>query len=197
MHELIEKRLKAAKVCLIATIVLGVAFLGAIALISVLMEDLGPEVCVPVVMIFGWGFFICLIVYFTKYFAFTRSVRRLSDLGLEHIADDVNLERPTLFRSKIYCGEKAFFCKKPYVILPYGDVLWAYLYERRVYGIPVEKSVILFTRYGKKFQINAHPDEFKWMLERYIIPQSPELILGYGGLQAQRYKQLKQAYKEK
>jgi len=64
------------------------------------------------------------------------------------------------------------------------------LYERRAYGIAVEKAVIVYTKDGKKFSLNSNADEFQWLMENYIVKHSPNLIIGYGAEQKARYKQL-------
>ena len=65
-----------------------------------------------------------------------------------------------------------------------------HLYERRAYGIAVEKAVIVYTKDGQKFILNSNADEFKWLLENYIAPNSPNIVIGYGAEQKARYRQL-------
>ena len=134
------------------------------------------------------------VVYLASFMLFTSNVKWLKEKGIEDVADDIILERPTLPRSKIYCGQKALFCKKPCAIIPYAEIAWVHLYERRAYGIAVEKAVIVYTKDGKRFSLNSNADEFRWLLENYIIKKCPNIIIGYGAEQKALYKQLNPQY---
>lgn len=125
------------------------------------------------------------------------NLKWLKEKGIEHIADDISLEQPTLPRSKIYCGRQSFFCKKPCAIIPYSEVAWVYLYERKFYGIiTMEKSVIIYTKDGKRFAVSWRDDEFKWLLENFIIRYSPNVVLGFGAEQKKRYRELNPSHSE-
>ena len=186
MEQFIEKRIRSAKVFRISLFVIAVLWIGSFFV----MPHLEFEVSYPLVMLLTTAVITCGIIYLVSYMPFMSSVKRLRSQGLEHIGDDIILERPTLPRSKIYCGQRAFFCKKPYAIIPYSDIAWTYYYERRSNGFVVEKAFILHMKDGKKFSLNAHPDEFQWLLQNYIIEQAPNIVIGYGAEQKARYKQL-------
>lgn len=186
MRELIEKKFHSAKVFRIILLLLLLLSIGTFVAMGFAehMEPLiGPA------MLFLNAFWISGVVYYAKFYPILSSVKWLAQIGLPNVADDIILEQPTLPQSKIFCGYYALFSKKTCVIIPYGQIAWAHLYERRTYGITVEKAVILYTKDGKKFSLNADVDEFKWLLENYIIPQSPNIILGYGAEQKKRFKQ--------
>ncbi len=194
MSELIEKKIKSAKVfriCLIALLVLAV---GSFVVMGFLDNI---EVVITPAMLFMNAFWISGVVYYASIHPFMSSIKWLESMGLQNVADDILLDRPTLPRSKIYCGQQALFCKKPCAIIPYAQIAWVHLYESRAYGIAVEKAVIIYTKAGKKFALNSNVDEFKWLLENYIIVHSPSVIIGYGAEQKARYKQLMQANKQK
>lgn len=187
MCELIEKKMRTARILRIALPVLAALWVCSL----IMMSKLEFAVGYPLVMLLMTGLIVCGIVYLTGYMPLVSSVKWLEKKDLSDVANDISLEKPALQRSKIYCGQKAFFCKKPCTIIPYREVAWVYLYERRLYGvIAVEKAVVIFTRDGKKFSLNANADEFKWLLESHIIPHSPDVVLGYGVEQERRYKQL-------
>lgn len=186
MSQFIEKKRKEAKVLKIILPILTAMWFGSFFLIN----NLEFAVAYPIVMLLGVAFLTCVIIYFASYMPFLSGVKWLEERGLEGVADDIILEKPTLPRSKIYCGQRALFSKKPYAIIPYSEIAWVYLYERRTNGILVEKAFILYTKDGKKFTLNAHEDEFKWLLENYIIPNSPNVVIGYGAKQKAQYKQL-------
>ena len=187
MSEFIEKKLKSAMVFRIYLFVLLILTIGAVAS-SGFVDEI--EIVIAPIILSGNALWISVVVYITSFLPFTSSVKWLKGKGLENVAEDIILERPTLPRSKIYCGQRALFCKKPYAIIPYAEIAWVYLYERRSYGIVVEKAVIVYTKDGKKFALNANTDEFQWLLQNYIVKNSPNIIIGYGAEQKARYKQL-------
>lgn len=186
MSEFIEKKIRSAKVFRIILLVITVLWLGSFFV----MPYLEFGVSYPLVMLLTTSVITCGIIYLVSYMPFVSSVNWLKSKGMENVADDIVLERPTLPRSKIYCGQRALFSKKPCAIIPYSEIAWVHLYERRAYGIAVEKAVIVYTKDGRKFSLNSNADEFKWLLENYIIPNSPNIIIGYGAEQKARYTQL-------
>ena len=185
MSAFLEKKIKSAKVFRISLLVIAVLWIGSF----LVMPHLEFEVYYPMVMLLTTAVIICGIVYLASYMPFVSSVKWLENKGLENVTDDIILDRPTLPRSKIYCGQRALFSKKPCAIIPYAQIAWVYLYERRAYGIAVEKAVIIYTKDGKKFALNSNADEFRWLLENYIIVHSPDIVIGYGAEQKARYKQ--------
>ncbi len=187
MHEFIEKKIGSAKVFRIYLLVLLILTVCAFVSLG-FIEDI--EIVIAPIMLLINALWISGVVYLTSFMPFTSSVKWLKSKGMENVADDIILKRPTLPRSKIYCGQRALFSKKPYAIIPYSEIAWVHLYERRAYGIAVEKAVIVYTKDGKKFSLNSNSDEFKWLLENYIIANSPNIIIGYGAEQKARYKQL-------
>lgn len=187
MSEFIEKKLRTAKTFRIYLLVLLIVTIGSFVSMG-FIDDV--ETVIAPIMLSTSALWISGVIYLVSYMPFTSIVKWLKSKGMENVADDIVLERPTLPRSKIYCGQRALFSKKPCAIIPYAEIAWVHLYERRVYGIAVEKAVIVYTKDGKKFSLNSNVDEFKWLLENYIIPNSPNIIIGYGAEQKARYKQL-------
>lgn len=185
MRDLIEKKLTTARILLIFVLLSAALFIGSMVLLAFLpISAVAPVIFLSCLLLYVIG-----LIYLIGYLPFVRSVKWLRQKGLEDVADDINSDKPTLPRSRIFCGQKALFSKKPHVILPYSQIAWVYLYERRSYGIVVEKAVIVFTKDGRKYSLNADAEEFKWMLKLYIIPNAPGVILGYGAEQKHLYKQ--------
>ena len=123
------------------------------------------------------------------------SIKRLEKKGLLHVADDINPDTPTLPLSKIHCGQQALYSKKPCLILAYSEIAWVHLFEQRMYGIPVERAVIVHTNDGKKYSLKANEEEFKWLLGNCVLPVCPQVLLGYGPEQQMKYKLLVKEYK--
>lgn len=101
---------------------------------------------------------------------------------------DINPEKLTLPRSKICCGQRAFLCKKPLVVIPYGEIAWVYTYEQGSEDIVV-KTIVVYTKDGRKFSLNSDEYEFKWLLDNYIVNHSLDVIRGCGG-EKKEYLQL-------
>ena len=188
MAEYVKKKIGSAKILRIVLIVLAVASVGSFIASGVAdeMETLGY---VPMAVV--WILLICGLVYYISFSSFMSSMKLLRENGIATVADDINLSNPTLPKSKIYCGENALFCKKPCAVIPYAEIAWIYLYERKAYGIvTVEKAVIVYTKDGRKYSLRSDVNEFQWLLENYIVKHSPDVVIGYGAEQKARYKQL-------
>ena len=194
MREFIEKKTGSAKVFRVVLLVITLLWVCSFFLTPFLEF----AVYYPVVMLLTLAVITCWIIYIVAWMPIVRSVKWLRGKGMENVADDIALDAPTLPRSKIYCGQRALLCKKPCTVIPYSEIAWVHLYERKLYGIiTVEKAIIVYTNDGKKFSLNSDVDEFKWLLENYIIPNSPNIIVGYGNAQKARYKQLTQSQRIK
>ena len=192
MQEFIDKKLKRAKVFRICLWVLLALFPFSIAALIVWgMAAYGWFSLLLMALVIG------IPVYFAKCHPFTVCIKGLQEKGQETIADDIIPEETTYGRSKICCGKKAMLCKKPLLLLAYKEIAWVYLYERRVNFITVEKAVIIHTKDGRKCSIQADAEEFKWLMERYVLPHNPRLIVGYGRDQEEAYLAMNPMAKEK
>lgn len=142
-----------------------------------------------VTLILGsWG--MVLIRYLAVVLPFVRSVKHLEQLGLREAAENIPLANPTLPRSKIYCGEKAFYTKKDNRIILYSEIAWVYIYERTTYGITVEKTAIFRMKNGKQYSLQITTDDLSWLLNTIIAPNSPQLLVGYKAEHKARYEQM-------
>ncbi len=184
--ELIAKKSKSLKIFL----VFFVFFIALFFVLLFMLPSFETETMITPLMITVWTNIIFVVVYFAAFHPFKVSMSLLKQKGIEHIADDINLQQPTLPSSKIYCGQYALFCKKPFIIIPYSEMAWVYLYERKTYGITVEKAIIVHTKTGKRFALKSNVDEFQWLLQNFVAAQSPNIIIGYGKQQKKRYLEL-------
>lgn len=197
MRELLEKKKNAAK---IFTAVLGLCTaLTFLFIVLSLSESLAEETKDSLFLVGLLSLYTTLILYIiwvVKYIGVFSIEKRLKKRELEHTMDDINLAQPVLPKSKIYCGSKALFSKKPFTILPYSEIAWVYIEVRKLYGlIPIAKSTNILTADGKRFILKADVDEFKWLLENHLVRMNPNMIIGFGEQQKQRYKAVKAAYK--
>ena len=79
----------------------------------------------------------------------------------------------------MYCGQTALLSKKPWVIIPYSEISWVYVPLDE--AISLTLHVLVYTRDNKCFHLSYHPDEFKWLLENYILKHAPDVLLGPRG----------------
>ncbi|MBQ4067613.1 MAG: hypothetical protein IJD22_08215 [Clostridia bacterium] len=183
MREFIEKKIQTEKIMRFVLIALAVT---AMAVITI-----GASTDNSSLLAIG---FICFVpvwiiaaIYFSRVLPFRLCISRLRKNGVEYVTDDININTAAVPKSKIYCGSLAFYSKKANVIIPYSDVLWAHMYEQRVNGITVEKSCIFYCKGGKKYAVPSTPEEAQWLISQYIIYHSPDLIIGYGKEQQEKY----------
>ena len=179
MRDIIDKKLRRGKIYLFAAI----AFSVAIPLFA-FFDDL--SVFAPAAII---GITACFFVYFRYYRQFAKNMNWLNKRFMEIVADDISLERPTLPRSVIYCGQKAFYSDKYNLIIPYEDIIWIYGFIQILYFIPIRKFYVIRTLDGKKFKLRANSDEVTWLIGNRIIQHSPFLIVGHGKEQERRFEQ--------
>ncbi|MBO5869116.1 MAG: hypothetical protein J6Q89_00045 [Clostridia bacterium] len=122
------------------------------------------------------GFFMSatfLGIYFVKYFWYGHTFKLLKKSGLEHYLDDIDLTAPPTFEpSKIYCGENAFFCKKTGSVVAYDQFAWIY----SIGGHLGEHTIRL--KNGKKAYIMIHDQELNALLNFFVLPKNPKLIVG-------------------
>ncbi len=191
MRELLERKLKIAKaiyICFFVAAAASIVFLLLFLAVEKDVFEILTFLSFMAALVFG-------LTYEITYSPLVGNLKWLKKMNLEGVGDDISLERPTLPRSKIYCGSRALFCKKPYALLPYSLIAWVYLYERRVNGILVERALIVYTVDGKKHTLKPHKHEAGWLVENCICLNSPNVLLGYNAEQKAKYKQIKQAYK--
>ena len=166
-----------------AAIVTVIAFVLSFLAIS----SLGSK-ALGLLFLSGLATWISCIVYFAKYFPLTRNLRWLESKGMTGVTQDIDWENPMSAKSKIRCGSQALACTNPCVAIPYSEIAWIYLHKSTMYGaITVEQSTIICCKDGTKYNIAMTPEEGKWLLDRYIIPQSPQVVIGYGEEQKAQY----------
>lgn len=185
MSEFVQKKLMLAKICRIILWTALISLIGWPFALSYLESDLyGALFFLSLMFVAGIGLF-----YWAVYTPFIRSVKWLKRNGMEHIADDIILDKPALPKSKIYCGQKALFSKKSGVILPYTEFAWMHLYEHHN-GYVYEKIMVVHTKDGSEFLLQLERDEFSWLLEKYILQNSPDVVAGSGPEARAKYTQL-------
>ena len=136
------------------------------------------------------------VPYVDRYVPFLINRKWLKRMKLLNIADDMMLAEPTLPKSKIYCEKNVIFCEKFGVVIPFEQIAWGYIYQRRVNGINVDKPINLHTKSGKRIPVYAHKKELEILL-LCIVKNAPNAIFGYGKEQKKLYKSLLDGYKQK
>lgn len=193
MREFFEKRKKLLVILSSITVLFLILTIVFIALASKAEDDNVYLLYILISMYVALGFFIATVV---KCNGVIFTDRYLKKRGLEHVLNDINLAQPNLPKSKIYCGSMAFFSKKPFSVVPYNDIAWIYVTNQKLYGVvTISKTTNIYMTNGKHLVLTCDVDEFRWFLENYLMRVNPNIILGYGVQQKQRYKAVKDAYK--
>ena len=190
MRELLVKKEKKAKT-LKKCMAIGALLL---ALLSITMGALDVVVSVVILNVVAWFILINVIIYLRSCYSINRSLKLLKQVDMLDAADDINVDDIKLPESKICCGSRAFYSKRNGAIIPYSEVAWVYLRIDKVNGITVSKSVVVFTKTVMQFTLSADKDEFNWLLRNYIIPNSPDVLVGFN---KENKKQYKIRYKKK
>ncbi len=155
------------RIFLAAAIIAALAFIGGIFAFSQAQDT--------AVTIIFLGFFVSItffIIYFVKFFWFGHTFRFFQETGREQDLDDIELTVPTLKRAQIYCGKKAFFCKRTGSVVAYDQLAWIY----SIGGSLGEYTIRL--KNGKRAYviIDSHA-EMLTLLNNYVAPNNPNTII--------------------
>lgn len=131
-----------------------------------------PDLAGPLALLSFWLSITFFITYFVKFFWFGHTFKILKESGYEHYLDDIDLTTPTFTQAKIYCGKKAFFCKRTGSVVAYDQFAWIYNI-----GSHLGEHTIRFKN-GKKAYIMIEEFELRTLLNNYISPVNPKIIEG-------------------
>lgn len=131
-----------------------------------------PDLAGPLAFLSFWVSITFFITYFVKFFWFGHTFKILKKSGNEHYLDDIDLNTLTFAKSKIYCGKKAFFCKRTGSVVAYDQFAWIYNI-----GGHLGEHTIRFKN-GKKAYIMIEEFELRTLLNNYISPVNSKIIEG-------------------
>ena len=178
MQDLISKRIKSTNVFR--------GFITALVIILFVFPLLSPTlIAIPMILLIVLG-----AIYVGTYRPFMVSLKLIKREGLEEAVNDIPLSQPSFPKSNIYCGKAAFFCKKPYTIIPYSEIAWVYIQKtitRGYGGYSEQKSLVIRTKSKRKFNLLIDMDEFPAFFQLCILPNTSDLIVGYGHEQKLKY----------
>lgn len=142
-----------------------------------------------VIAVLASVFWVFLVIYLIYCFPLLRDLRWLKKNNMEDIAQDIDMTRPLSNgkKCKLYCGKRAMICTAPCHVIPYSRIGWVYIYKQTAYGMTVEQSIVISTRDGQKHSITGTVEECQFLLANYIVPQSPDVVIGYGKEQSQQF----------
>ena len=139
---------------------------------------------------------ILLLVYSFKYHVPMRYMGVLRKSGRLDALNDTFPSSPSLPKTGVYLGSKSFYYARFNVIVPYDDILWAYVLIQKMYGVNLAKKLVLNSKSGFNFQImKIDPVESKILLS-HIAAASPDLIVGYNSENKSKYKKLVRQHKK-
>ena len=189
--EYFEKR-KKVEIVLRAIFILALTVMTLLIVFSAIMKKTNLFVT-WIMLLFPVAAF--SFVYLDKYIPYISNRKWLKSIGCENIADNMLISDPISAKSKIYCGTNIIFAAKFGVIIPYEQIAWVYVFNRKLYGINIESSLIVHTKTGKKIPVYAKERDCETIIFTYLLKRCPDLILGYGKEQKERYVKLKEISK--
>lgn len=163
----------AQKQKIIGRIILSIAIISLFLFVVFIFSfSRSPDIAVPLALLSFWVSIPFFITYFVKFFWFGHTFKILKKSGNEHYLDDIDLTTPTFKKAKIYCGKKAFFCRKTGSVVAYDQFAWIY----SIGGIYGEHTIRL--KNGKKAYIMIEEFELRTLLNNYISPITKKIIEG-------------------
>ena len=186
MRELVENKLKTGKMVGIMTLTVLVTTVVLFVIAGITKSD------VPFIvgMLSLYVFIVMGAFYLAAFMTLKSNMKWLRKIGKENTIDDISLEYPQIKKGKVYCGSQALYSKKNNVIIPYSEFAWVHSYIVRSGFWAVSTAVMVHTKDRRQFIIQGDIDEFKWVLERHVIPVCPNLIIGNGKKQLERFNEL-------
>lgn len=127
---------------------------------------------------------------------FNRVKKFIGEQKLRAISKDIGPYVPTYPKSKISCGKEAFYSKKHAAIVPYNHVCWVYVFVFRIWFIPVFRRTNFKLTNGKNIALKCNKDELTALLNNYIIPANPHVLLGHTDENIKAYHLRVKSYKE-
>ena len=95
---------------------------------------------------------------------------------------------PELKENGIYCGDNALYTTKENLLIPYDDFSWSYYLITRLYiFIKIKRAVICFKN-GKAVKIKCSEEEYMYIMNKYIIPRVPDILIGYNAENIKEYR---------
>ncbi|MBQ2881273.1 MAG: hypothetical protein IJE40_03300 [Clostridia bacterium] len=96
--------------------------------------------------------------------------------------------------NKVYLGDKALFHNYTFYIIPYSEIAWVYIKNTSVnYSTQVQTTVIR-TRDGKLIEIPCNAESLSMIVQNYLIPQSPGVLVGFTNENGKLYSQMVKKY---
>ena len=78
------------------------------------------------------------------------------------------------------------------MIIPYAEMAWTYFKVHNASGGMVSQTeMVIYTKDGKKFSALVNRDDFARLMTKWVLPNNPNVIVGYGKEQKQRYKAIR------
>jgi hypothetical protein len=117
-------------------------------------------------------------IYFISLRLTENSYNLLKAWNLEKSIDGIAIDGYTLEKSKIFCANEFFFCRKRLLCIPYSAVSWIYVKRIKYVGKVADEEVIVCCKTGDSFSLNINKEEREKLL-LILSMKSPEIIVGY------------------
>ena len=133
------------------------------------------------------------------YFVFKRptlkSVEILKSLGISIDSAGNELENCITVgkKGRIKCGYKVCLFPDPFVIIPYSEILWAYISKTKALAglLTTNVSLSIKTMSGVSFELGVTEKDFKEFVLVNRDKFSAELMVGYTSENIRKYKEIR------
>ena len=136
-------------------------------------------------MIFSW-------LTYTKYGMAKRNYRWFLKYGDESMLTDVDACKCENPKINMIFGKYAILSTyNAWFVIPYSQIAWIYVTEAIVNYATKNYSATVYTKDGKKFVLfGVNQDMLADVAKNHIIPNSPDVLIGFDKEKKRRYKQM-------
>lgn len=176
MEKFIINKIKVAKPFLFFSIAATLVFVGGI----IVWHEIFVQDNNPIVLLLGIGvIFFLWIIYGLLYSKIGKCVRCFGKDLLYDLAKDIP-SNSVIPGSRIHLGKRALFCRSPYIIIPYEEIVYIYgNLTQNAYGGNLGVSIDVYTK-GGTFSLNGSCEvfeiEFVQLYNRVV--DNPDFIEG-------------------
>ena len=116
---------------------------------------------------------------------------RLNHEGDLNLTSEEPPSRVEFHSGGIFCGQEALYSKRDRRLLFYDEILWIYKSLDKVTGVSMGESKFFCTRDGHHYRMHMSEKDMNSLINKYIYPAQPKLILGYSPLNQSEYERRK------
>lgn len=181
-----EKHKKLKKQILILSVI-PIASVLLIALLYIFANSDNSGVVGFILLVLLISSAISIILLPVKLFSFI-SLKKHKEIP-EDVMRGIDLKKmPDLIDSGIYCGDNALFASKEKLFIPYDDFAWTYYMKINLYHLFNAHRAVICFKNAKAIEIKCTREELAYIINKHVIPRSPEVLVGYNKENIKEYR---------